>query len=190
MAALQLEGHVVLAPDWDSGAADRGAGVLTASLDQAVALTGGRREVPLVVVGWSLGGKTALSLALDPGRASCVSAIVGLAAGTRGPSPVDGSEPLARVRQGVDHGPPPIYLVHGRRDTVVPAEDAEEFTLACRGVGVPCSLALVDTDHAGIVGTRYDSAVRRCVPDDARAATIGMAAAIGAVRRAVADARS
>jgi pimeloyl-ACP methyl ester carboxylesterase len=120
VAALQLEGHVVVAPDWDSGAADRGAGVLTASLDQAVALTGVRQEVPLVVVGWSLGGKAALSLALDPGHAARVSAVVGLAAGTRGPSPVDGSEPLARVREGLDHGPPPIYLVHGRGDTSRP----------------------------------------------------------------------
>ena len=164
------------------GAADRGAAALTASLDQAVALTGGRPEVLLVVVGWSLGGTAALSLALDPGLAARVSAVVGLAANPRGPSPVDGSEPLARVRQGLDHGPPPIHLVHGRRDTVVPAADARTSTVACRGVGIRSSLALVDTDHAGIVGTRYDSALRRCVPDDARAATIGMDATLEAVR--------
>jgi dienelactone hydrolase len=160
---------------------------LTASLDTAAALAVPSRPVPVVVVGWSLGGRAALSLALDPGSAPRVAGVVGLAAGLRGPSPLDGAIPLERVLGGVTHEPPPMYLVHGRQDAVVPAAGAREFAEACRKAGIRCSLVLVDSDHAGVVGTVYDSDLRRCVADDGPAARNGLEAALDAVRAAVAS---
>ena len=80
-AALRRQSCSVLAPDWDSSAADDGEGALRASLAEAFRLAGGEGDVPVVVVGWSLGGTAALSLALD--ASSEPSAAQGLAAAVR-----------------------------------------------------------------------------------------------------------
>ena len=93
--------------------------------------------------------------------------------------------PLDRVRQGIRHRPPPIYLLHGRADSVVPAEAAVQFAETCAQSEIRCSLSLVDSDHAGVVGTRYDQNLQACVASDGPAAITGLDAAIHAVRRAL-----
>ncbi|MGZ4508906.1 MAG: hypothetical protein ACXVX0_16790 [Blastococcus sp.] len=75
----------------------------------------------------------------------------------------------------------PLHLVQGGCDTVVPVEGAE----ACRTVGVRCSLNVVASDHAGVVGTAYDPSHGVCVPSDGAAATIGLAAALRAIDAAL-----
>ena len=178
--ALHSDGQTVVIPDWDAGSRDGGAHVLRASLDHAVALTDGRPSVPLVLAGWSLGGAAALSLALSDVPSHEVAAVVGLGAATRERSPLDGTLPLERVRSGLH--PPQLHLVHGLRDTVVPSAEAEEFAHACRAADVPCTLTLVASDHAGVVGTEFDPVAGICVPSDAPAATSGLDAAVQAVR--------
>ena len=183
-AALYADGHTVVTPNWDAGAADGGAARLTASLAQSAALAA-EHSRPLVVVGWSLGGTAALSLALAPGTLPGSAAVVGLAADVREHSPLDGTVLADRVRQGIDARP--IHLVHGLHDPVVPAADTEEFAEACRTAGVACSLTLVESDHAGVIGTEYDARSGTCVPGDGPAATTGLAAALEAIRAAVAE---
>jgi hypothetical protein len=77
-----------------------------------------------------------------------------------------------------------MYLVHGVQDTVVSAADADEFARACLAAGIPCSLSLVDSDHAGVVGAEYDPTERICLPSDGPAATTGLHAAVTTVRTA------
>lgn len=179
--ALHADGHSVVTPNWDVSAADRGAAVLRASLDQAAAIAG-ERSVPLVLVGWSLGGTAALSLALQPSPSHEVSAAVGLAAAPREQSPLNGTVPLEGLRPGLRTVP--LHLVHGVHDPVAPAADSEEFVRACRAAGVLCSLSLVDSDHAGVVGAEYDPAAGLCRPGDGPPARTGLQAAVDAVRAA------
>ncbi|MGZ4539663.1 MAG: hypothetical protein ACXVX8_10765 [Blastococcus sp.] len=79
----------------------------------------------------------------------------------------------------------PLHLVQGGCDTVVPVAGAEAFAEACRTVGVRCSLNVVASDHAGVVGTAYDPSHGVCVPSDGAAATIGLAAALRAIDAAL-----
>jgi fermentation-respiration switch protein FrsA (DUF1100 family) len=116
--------------------------------------------------------------ALASSAAPRPAAVVGLAADVREHSPLDGAVPVDRVRPGTDA--PPIFLVHGADDAVVPAAGAEEFARACLTAGVPCALTLVESDHAGVVGTEYDPTAGLCVPSDAPGATRGLAAALRA----------
>jgi hypothetical protein len=108
-------------------------------------------------------GHTVLTPDWDSGA---VTAVVSLAAGLRGPSPLDGTVHLERVLDGRSQRPPLIQLVHGRQDPVVSPDVSAEFAAACRTAGIPCRLSLVDSDHASVVGTRYQPHLRLCVPDD------------------------
>lgn len=185
----------MLAPDWDSTAADQGGGALRASLAEASRLAARHGDAPVVVVGWSLGGTAALSLALDaPAETGPVerwpAAIVGLAADAHAHSPLDGTVPADRVREPRTYVPPPIYLVHGRDDTVVPVAASVAFADACRVACVPCSFEVVATDHAGVVGTVYDPVHRICISSDDASAVNGLAAAVRAVDAALAGQRN
>jgi dienelactone hydrolase len=181
--ALHSDGHTVVIPDWDAGSQDGGAAVLRASLDHGLASTDGRPSVPLVLAGWSLGGTAALSLALSDVSSHDVAAVVGLGAATRERSPLDGTLPLERVRPQL--GMPRLYLVHGLQDAIVPPSDGEAFATACVVAGVPCALTLVESDHAGVVGTEYDPTAGICVPSESPAATRGLDAARQTIRAAV-----
>jgi len=182
--ALHREGCTVVVPDWDHSAPDRGAAALRASLDSAFALADDH-AVSVVVAGWSLGGTAALSLALSGSSARRPAAVVGLAGDTRARSPLDGTVPVERLTRPLDDDPPPLHLVHGRADTVVPVEEVLAFAEACRGAGARCTLDVVASDHAGVVGTAYDPNRGVCVPSDDVAATTGLTAAVRAVNAAL-----
>ena len=171
-AALAERDHQAVAVDWDSHAADRGRSKLLSSLDdaKAQAMDAG---VPLVVVGWSLGGTAALSLAARNYEHLVVDAVVGLAVDFGARSPLDHATVGADV---VLHRP--VRLVHGRFDTIVAPERAIAFGERHRPL---CELALVDTDHAGVVGAQWDVAQGRCVPSSDEEARKGLAAAVAAV---------
>jgi acetyl esterase/lipase len=117
-----------------------------------------------------------LTVAVAGGPAT---AVVGLAAAPRARSPLGGGAPLRALATA--ESVVPIRLVHGTADPVVPADRSVEFAHACRAAGLPCELRLVDTDHAGIVGTEYDPERGHCVPSTSDAARRGLAAAVAAV---------
>jgi predicted esterase len=181
-AALHDDGHTVVTPDWDAGSVDGGEAVLRGSLDRAAALADAQGSVPVLLAGWSLGGTAALSLALEASPSHELRAIVGLAAAPREQSPLNGVPPLEGLRPGLRT--PSMYLVHGVQDTVVSAADADEFARSCLAAGIPCSLSLVDSDHAGVVGAKYDATDGICLPSDGPAAITGLHAAVTTVRTA------
>lgn len=170
-AALAERGHQAVAVDWDSHAGDRGRSTLLSSLNDATvqAMDAG---LPLVVAGWSLGGTAALSLAARKDDHLLVDAVVGLAVDFGARSPLDHTT----VGDVVLHRP--VRLVHGRFDTIVAPERAIAFAERHRPL---CELTLVDSDHAGVVGTQWDVAAGRCLPSSDGRAQRGLAAAVAAV---------
>jgi predicted esterase len=170
---LRADGHTVVVPDWDHASADRGASALLGSLAAASSLAGG---APLVLAGWSLGGTAALSVALVGTTAPRPDAVVGLAADVREHSPLDGSVPLESVTTA--DGVPPFYLLQGAEDGVVDAAGAVRFQQTCEEAGLACELALLATDHAGVIGAEYDPDRRECVASERLSARVGLAAAV------------
>jgi dienelactone hydrolase len=172
---LRIDGHTVVVPDWDHTSADGGVGPLLASLELASSLASSA-GAPLVLAGWSLGGTAALSIALYAHSSARPGAVVGLAADVSEHSPLDGTVPLESVapRAGV----PPLFLLHGAEDDVVDADGAVRFQRACADAGVACELALVASDHAGVIGAEYDPDRRECVSSERASARIGLAAAV------------
>ena len=170
--------HAVLTPDWDGGDEHAGRAVLLASLETA------KRQAravdsPLVLVGWSLGGSAAVSVALAPGgEVAPIAGIVGLAAGLADQSPISGEAPLAAPTESLAM---PVWLVHGSRDPVVPVQRSLDF---CARHQARCTLSVVDTDHAGVIGARYDPVLKHCVPSRSPHARRGLAAAVAAIETA------
>jgi hypothetical protein len=57
-----------------------------------------------------------------------------------------------------------IRLVHGRRDEIVGVEQSVLLSSALSASGWSPTLSLVDTNHAAIIGCRFDPDLRLCVP--------------------------
>jgi predicted esterase len=125
----------------------------------------------VVLAGWSLGANAAAWVALHPGAFDgwAPVALVGLA-GSYDESPF-GGDVIAEA--GHDGAGRRAVLVHGTRDTVVPPVRSVTTADHLAGLGWMAGLRMLETDHAGIVGTEYDPWRRRCVPtaDTARIAT-------------------
>lgn len=164
--AAAKAGAVVVVPDWDSSAPDGGRTQLLESLEyvrrHAARMVGDAGRV--VLAGWSLGGRAALSLALCPAVVggwrprSCV----GIAAGSPAESPIVRIDPAAAPVDPVE--PVPIRLVHGTADTVVDVSGSRDLCAALRRRGWPVSLAEPDSDHAGVVLSEYVPELKRCRP--------------------------
>jgi acetyl esterase/lipase len=160
-------GVVVFVPDWRSDATDRGQAHLLASLDyfRERAVDAGADPARLVLAGWSRGGTEAAAVALSPSavggwRPSAVACISGSfleAAALTGRSPLDQAQAVAVP-------PPPVWLVHGIRDTTVPVEQSRHLAALLEQRGWPVHLEETDTEHAGVVMTEYDPALGRCRP--------------------------
>ncbi|WP_241002400.1 alpha/beta hydrolase [Streptomyces sp. CB01881] len=161
-------GLLVLVPDWRSDEEDGGRAHLLASFGHARRHAAGYGGDPtrFVLAGWSLGGREAVALATHPSTPAedRPTAAVGIASSYVRPAVTTGEPPLPLLAGRPS--PVPLWLVHGTRDDLVPAELTRELSDA---VGNPASRLLEpDTDHAGVVLTEFDPAISRCRP--ARAA--------------------
>lgn len=161
VAALGLTVYV---PDWSSDAEDRGVTDLLRSLDFVVDKTLGNPSARsrMVLAGWSAGASAAMAIALRGGEERRPSAVVAVAGRYDIPGPLgDGS-----VLDMATDSPRAvtIRLAHGRDDEVVAVEQSEFLFGALSESGWPCTLTIVDADHAGVIGCRYDEGRGLCVP--------------------------
>jgi phospholipase/carboxylesterase len=112
------------ATDMLLGAARTAAGILDAYLDDALK-SRGLRDRNLALVGFSQG--TMMSLHVGPRRAEAPAAIVGYS----------GSLIAPQVLVGEMRSKPPVLLVHGTFDPVVPFASLAEAETALRTAGIP-----------------------------------------------------
>jgi acetyl esterase/lipase len=180
-SALAGAGCVVVVPDWRSDAADGGKAQLLASVEW---LAGHAEDYAAdlsrwALMGWSLGGRCALgALCAQPPSLPSPTLTVAIAASTDAPDPVFGVSVTDSARGGVPAGY--AVLVHGTQDTIVPIEHARRLQLLLHEAGTPAELHELPTDHAGVIGTVYDPASRRCRPSSAQQPryAIGLIAAV------------
>ncbi len=185
--AAAAEGLVVVVPDWRSDAEDGGRAQLLASIAwtrRHAGAHGGHAE-RILLAGWSLGARAAAGVVLHPEVVEGwrPQALVGLAGSYGAPAPSTGRAPLGDPRVDGRSGTAriPVHLVHGARDEVAAPRGSRDLRdrLAARGWSV--ALDEPETDHAGIIGARYDPGSRRCVPDDGACARTGLEAAVRAL---------
>ncbi|MEU9122961.1 alpha/beta hydrolase [Streptomyces sp. NPDC048506] len=163
-------GLLVLVPDWRSDAPDGGRSQLLQSLafvrKEAGGLGGDGES--FVLAGWSAGAGAALGVAQRPESAEGwhPTAVVAVAGRYDLPARTTGTAPLADLAAGLTPTVP-VHLVHGSRDTVVPAQHSRDLADALRAADNPVTYQEPDTDHAGVIMTVYDPAVDRCVPTTA-----------------------
>ncbi|MFH8336578.1 hypothetical protein [Streptomyces sp. AM6-12] len=170
--AAAERGLVVLVPDWRPDAPDGGRAQLGESAEfvrrNAVGLGGDPERI--VLAGWSLGGKAAVAVALNPEAFGGwrPSAVVGIAGAYGSAAPTTGTVPLDDLRRGGGARPPlPVWLVHGTADPVVDVERSRELHTALGERGWPTSLDEVATDHAGVIMTEFVPERQRCLPSTA-----------------------
>ncbi|MCV6983613.1 alpha/beta fold hydrolase [Mycolicibacterium pulveris] len=179
--AERLAGHgfVVMVPDWNSNADDRGRADLLRSLEFARS----RSADPdaLVLVGWSLGGLAAAGATLHADQLGVRFAhTVCLAGAFVVADPVSG-EPLPTDLTGLTRSP--FTLLHGIGDHVVPVTISRDFAETLRANEWPVELVELDTDHAAIAGAAHDPLADRYIPaEDPQALQVatGVAARIAA----------
>jgi dienelactone hydrolase len=154
----------VIVPDWSVDDDADGRNHLTASLsftrDQLVKV-GSVDQV--VLAGWSLGASAGLDVLRHPEVVGGwrPTAFVGISGGFHR-TPFSGT---ARRQPSVDPTIP-LVLVHGSSDEVVPfARSPNTYDDLVRE-GWSVTIRAVPADHAGAIGTVYDSARRRCVPTE------------------------
>jgi len=164
-AASRL-GVTVFAADWRSDEDDGGRRDLLGSLD-FVRTEGARLGVEpdrVVLAGWSLGARAALDIAAHGvGAPWRPHAVVGIAGGYRQPGAVSNQVVVSSIER-CTHPPVPVWLVHGERDEIVPVARSRECAAALVSADWPVELAVPDTDHGGVVMTRYVPALGRCEP--------------------------
>jgi dienelactone hydrolase len=180
--ALADHGVSVIAPDWNSHAADGGRADLLRSVD----FTRERAAEGIVLVGWSLGGAAAAGLTLAAQRRDVVIAhTVCLAGAFMANDPVAGRPCTELLSAGKTAAP--FMLLHGLADDVVPVHVSEEFAVALEHAGCPVELVTLTADHGSIAGADYDATADRYVPghsDEARRVAREVAERIATVTRA------
>lgn len=179
--AIAELGVGVIAPDWDSHAADGGRADLLGSV--RFAGTHGAGD-DLVLVGWSLGGVAAAGLTLRAQEFNVtVAHTICLGGAFMVDDPISGGPVLRDVPEtGLRT---PFSLLVGDGDDVVPASAAIEFAAGLRARNWPVEIIEVAADHGSIAGARYDGAADRYEPDD-DPATVAIARAIATHIAAVA----
>lgn len=173
----------VIAPDWDSHAADGGRADLLNSVRFASTRSAG---ADLVLVGWSLGGVAAAGLTLRARQFEVpVAHTVCLGGAFMVNDPITGGPVLRDVPDTAVRTP--FSLLVGDGDNVVPASAATEFAAGLRILDWPVEIVAVAADHGSIAGARYDAAADRYEPDsDPATAVVARAVAthIAAVAQA------
>jgi predicted esterase len=164
--ALSKRGSVCLVPDWQSDDAAIGQLNLldSVSFAQRRAAQFGGNSDRITLCGWSLGAKAAADFVLHPKLTGGwhPRAFVGIAS-SYDVSPFTNESLAQNVTTRTDV---PCLLVHGVRDTIVPVERSRQFHRTLQKWGWQSDLWEVETDHAGVIGTRYDPDLGRCVPSD------------------------
>lgn len=159
--AVADRGVRVLVPDWDSTSPDGGRADLLRSVKFAR-----QDDVGLIVVGWSLGGTAAASLAINARKLGLDSVpAVCLAGAFRTTDPLSG-QPFASFKPS-SRTPGSIRLIHGTQDDIAQIEGARGFAEVLRQSGWDSPLIELPTDHAGIVGTEFTADRSQCVPSQA-----------------------
>jgi dipeptidyl aminopeptidase/acylaminoacyl peptidase len=145
-------GATVVAPDWNSHAADGGRSDLLGSVDFARAHGGGDG---IVLIGWSMGGLAAAGLTMNADRLEVpVLHTVCLAGAFMAPDPISGrpvGDGLSPEQVGA-----PFMLLHGLADDVVPVAASRDFAARLDGIGWPVELVELEADHGSIAGADHD----------------------------------
>ncbi|WIM89054.1 alpha/beta fold hydrolase [Candidatus Mycobacterium wuenschmannii] len=147
----------VVAPDWNSHAADGGRADLLAS----VHFTRDRVDDPdhLVLTGWSMGGLAAAALTIQANQVGMRFAhTVCLAGAFMVPDPIFNELPASLLRDAAQ--PTPFTLLSGADDPVIPLAVAHDFAGALRGADWPVAVRELPADHGSIAGAVYDPAAR------------------------------
>jgi dienelactone hydrolase len=159
---IAARGFAVVAPDWNSHAADNGRADLLASARFAAEQPGAADG--LIVVGWSLGGAAAAGLTFGAAEYGLrIARTVCLAGAFMAPDPLTG-EPLSPGPAAGERVP--VTLVHGSADDVVPVSASRDFTAEIGVAGWRAQYIELSADHANIVGARYDAAADRYGPSE------------------------
>lgn len=161
------DGVMALVPDWDPTAADGGRADLLTSVRHAreTAQRHGHDPDSLVVVGWSLGGTAALSLAVHGKRLGLGlggAVLVAPAGGSHVVDPISGSPLPDPLPPG--EGRCRVDVVYGTLDTVTPPDEVGGLELRLRAAGWRTALHEVAADHGGVVGARYRARSESYVP--------------------------
>ncbi|MFB6893983.1 alpha/beta hydrolase [Kitasatospora sp. NPDC056327] len=178
-------GVLVLVPDWRSDAPDGGRDHLLASLRHArrhAADHGGDPGLGLVLAGWSVAGREAIAVATHPGTPDDLrpTAAVGIASSYARPSITTGEAPLLALADRPS--PVPLFLVHGTRDDLVPADLSRALDTAL--LTPAAEFLQPDSDHAGVVLAEFDPAAGRCVATTAPHAVLAGRATAALLARA------
>ena len=148
-------GVTVVAPDWNSHAADGGRGDLLRSVDFTRAHGSG-----IVLVGWSMGGVAAAGLTVDAAALEVpLVHTVCLAGAFMAPDPISGC--IVTDGLSAEHVGSPFTLLHGLADDVVPATASRDFAARLQGIGWPVESVELAADHGSIAGADYDPAADR-----------------------------
>lgn len=169
--AVAAAGAVCVVPDWRPDAQDAGRAHLreSALFAQQHAADFGGDPARITLAGWSLGGKTAVAVALDPQALDGwrPHAVVSVAGGYTTPDPLTGRAAMDRLAESeAVAAPVPIHLIHGTADTIVDVDQARRLNAALCDLHWPTTLTELDADHAGVVMTVYDPESCRCQPTD------------------------
>jgi predicted esterase len=150
-------GLAVVAPDWNSYAADGG----RADLLGSVQFTRDRVDDPggVVLAGWSMGGLAAAGLTIQARQLGVAFAhTVCLAGAFMVPDPIFNALPATRLHDAADATP--FTLLHGKADRVIPGSVAYDFAAALRQHHWPVRVVELPADHGSIAGAAYDPAAR------------------------------
>jgi dienelactone hydrolase len=148
----------VIAPDWNSYAADGG----RADLLGSVHFTRDRVDDPdgLVLVGWSMGGLAAAALTIQSEQQGVAFAhTVCLAGAFMIPDPIFNELPAAQLRHGAHSTP--FTLIAGVADRVIPVSVADDFAAALRHADWRVQVVELSADHGSIAGAAYDPVAGR-----------------------------
>jgi dienelactone hydrolase len=148
----------VVAPDWNSYAADGG----RADLLGSVHFTRDRVDDPdgLVLAGWSMGGLAAAALTIQAQQQGVAFAhTVCLAGAFMIPDPIFKELPAAQLRHAAYSTP--FTLLSGLADRVIPVSVADDFAAALRDADWPVQVVELPADHGSIAGAAYDPVAGR-----------------------------
>jgi dienelactone hydrolase len=150
-------GMGVVAPDWNSYAADGGRADLLAS----VQFTREHVDEPdaVVLVGWSMGGLAAASVTIQAKQLGIAfSHTVCLAGAFMISDPIFSELPAAQLHDAAK--PTPFTLLSGNADRVIPLSVADDFASALRQHDWPVQVVELPADHGSIAGATYDPVAR------------------------------